>query len=121
MIKLKADHQVIYIDNNLVDKTKVISINKEQGTATLANGVIINREPVKKGYYKRFGKRSEAKAYYYEEGKDYDGNKIYQAYLYKTTIKKTLIPDLIKAIDNKDLIQDQSWFRSIYDNIIKFI
>lgn len=121
MIKLKPEHQVIYIDNNLVDKTKVVSINKEQGTATLANGIVINREPIKKGYYKRTGKRSEAKAYYYEEGKDYEGNKIYQAYLYKVTLKKTLIQDLVKAIDNKDLIHDQSWFSSLYNNLIKFI
>lgn len=121
MIKLKTDHQVIYIDNNLVDKTKVVSINKEQGTATLANGVVINREPIKKGYYKRAGKRSEAKAYYYEDGKDYEGNQIYRAYLNKVTLKRTVIPDLIKAIDSKDLIHDKSWFSSLYDSIIKFI
>jgi len=121
MVKLKTDHQVIYIDNNIVDKTKVVSINKEQGTATLANGIVINREPIKKGYYKRAGKRSEAKAYYYEEGRAYEGNLIYQAYLNKVTLKRTIIPDLIKAINGKDLIQDQSWFRSLYDSIIKFI
>ena len=120
MVKLKTDHQVIYIDNNLFDKTKVISINKEHGTATLANGVVINREPTKKGYYKRAGKRSDAKAYYFEEGKDYEGNHIYQAYINKVTLK-TLIPDLLNAINGKDLIQDQSWYNSLYDTIIKFI
>lgn len=121
MLKLKPDHQIIYLDNNLVDKTKVVSINKEQGTATLANGVVINREPLKKGYYKRAGIRSDAKAFYYEEGKDYEGNRIYQAYLTKATLKRTLIPDLVKVIDEKDLIQDSSWFKALYDGITKFI
>lgn len=121
MIKLKPDHQVIYIDNNLFDKTKVVRINKEQGTATLANGIVINREPVKKGYYKRSGKRSEAKAYYYEEGKDYEGNRIYQAYKSKVDIKKNLIPELIKVLDSKDIITDQSWFMALHDQILKFI
>jgi len=118
MTKLKPEMEVVYVETNLIDKTKVISIDKEKGTAKLANGVVLNREILKKGYFKRAGRRSEAKAYLYEKGSD--GFKIYEAYINKVQLKN-LIPAIKQAIDIKDIISDQGWLKEFRSIIEKYV
>lgn len=118
MTKLKPEMEIVYIESHLVDKTKVISINKENGTAKLANGIVLNREILKKGYFKRAGIRSNARAYIYEEGSE--GYNIYEAYINRIRLK-SLLPTLKKAIETKDLISDQGWLRELRGVIEKFI
>lgn len=120
MTKLKPEMEVVYVEANLIDKTKVVSIDKENGTAKLANGIVLNREILKKGYFKRAGKRSEAKAFYYEEGRQYLGNQIWEAYKCKVQLKN-LVPAIKQAIEEKDLIADQGWLREFRYVIEKFI
>lgn len=110
--------EIVYIESHLVDKTKVISINKENGTAKLANGVVLNREMLKRGYFKRAGIRSNAKAYIYEEGSE--GYNIYEAYINRIRLK-SLLPTLKKAIETKDLVSDQGWLKELRSVIEKFI
>lgn len=119
MTKLKPEMEVVYIEPNLVDKTRVISIDKEKGTAKLANGIVLNREILKKGYFKRAGKRSEAKAYIYEKGSE--GYKIYEAYSNKIKLKLSLLPKLKLEVDNKDIISDKEWFKELTTLIEKYI
>lgn len=118
MTKLKPEMEVVYVDQNLVDKTRVISIDKEKGTARLANGIVLNREILKKGYFKRAGKRSDAKAYLYKEGTE--GYKLYEAYINKVQLK-LLIPSIGQEIDKKDIISDQGWLKEFRSIIEKFI
>ena len=51
MTKLKLEMEVVHVEANLIDKTKVIRVDKENGTAVLANGIVLNREILKKGYF----------------------------------------------------------------------
>lgn len=121
MTKLKPEMEIIYVDSNLVDKTKVVSINKKDGTAKLANGIILNREILKKGYFKRASKRSEAKAFIYDESdNDSKGTKIYKAYICKCQLRN-MIPAIKQSIEDKDLILDEGWLREFRDIIGKFI
>ncbi len=118
MTKLKPEMEIVYVDTNLVDKTKVVKVDKENGTAVLANGVVLNREILKKGYFKRAGKRSDAKAYLYEPGSE--GYKIYEAYINKIQLRN-LIPEIKKEIDKKDIMSDQGWLKEFRSIIEKFI
>lgn len=118
MTKLKPEMEVVYVESNLIDKTKVVSIDKENGTAKLANGIVLNREILKKGYFKRVGKRSEAKAYLYEKGSE--GYKIYEAYINKLQLKN-LIPTIKQAIEDKDIIADHGWLKEFRSIIEKYI
>lgn len=123
MIKLKPEMEVVYVhfasgSITLVDKSKVVSIDKEKGTATLSNGIVLNREILKKGYFKRAGVRSDDRGYLYKDGTE--GSKIYQAYLCKNRLKLSL-PNIKKAIDSKDLIADQGWFIKFNEIIEKYI
>lgn len=118
MTKLKPEMEVVYVENNLVDKTKVVSIDKEKGTAKLFNGIVLNREMLKKGYFKRAGKRSDAKAYLYEEGTE--GYKIYESYINRIQLKN-LIPAIKQSIEDKDLISDHGWLKEFRSVIAKFI
>ena len=118
MTKLKPEMEIVYLEANLVDKTKVVSIDKEKGTAKLANGIVLNREILKKGYFKRSGVRSEAKAYLYEEGSE--GYKIYEAYINKLKLKN-LIPTIKQAIETKNIISDYGWLKEFRTLIEKFV
>lgn len=119
-LKLKPGMEVVYLDLNLIDKTSVVSIDKKNGTARLANGIVLNREVLKKGYFKRSGIRSDAKAYYYKEGEDFTGNRIYEAYKNKIQLKG-LLPMVKKAIEDKDLITDYGWLKEFRSIIERFI
>ena len=105
MTKLKPEMEVVYVETNLIDKTKVVSIDKENGTAKLANGIVLNREILKKGYFKRAGRRSEAKAYLYEPGVQLIN----------------LIPAIKQEIEKKDIMVDQGWLKEFRSIIEKFI
>lgn len=118
MTKLKPEMEVVYVEANLIDKTRVVSIDKENGTAKLANGIVLNREILKKGYFKRVGKRSEAKAYLYEKGSD--GYKIYEAYVNRVQLIN-LIPNIKQGIMEKDVFSDQGWLKEFRSIIEKFI
>ena len=118
MTKLKPEMEVVYVDGNLIDKTKVVSIDKEKGTANLANGIVLNREILKKGYFKRVGKRSDAKAYIYENGSE--GYKLYEAYINRIQLKN-LIPAIKQAIESKDIVSDQGWLKEFRSIIEKYI
>ena len=117
-IKLKPEMEVVYVESNLVDKTKVVSIDKENGTAKLANGIVLNREILKKGYFKRSGIRSDAKAYLYEEGSE--GYKIYEAYVNRVQLLN-LIPAIKQKKTKKDISSDQGWLKEFRSIIEKFI
>ena len=118
MTKLKPEMEVVYVENNLVDKTKVVSIDKGNGTAKLANGIVLNREIIKKGYFKRSGIRSDAKAYLYKEGSE--GYKIYEAYVNRVQLIH-LIPSIKQEIVKKDIFSDQGWLNEFRSIIEKFI
>ena len=127
MTKLKLEMEVVYVEANLIDKTKVIRVDKENGTAVLANGIVLNREILKKGYFKRAGKkgyfkragrRSEAKAYLYEPGSE--GYKIYEAYINRVQLIN-LIPAIKHEIEKKDIMVDQGWLKEFRSIIEKFI
>ena len=118
MTKLKPEMEVVYVETNLIDKTKVVSIDKENGTAKLANGIVLNREILKKGYFKRAGKRSDAKAYLYEKGSE--GYKLYEAYINRIQLKN-LVPAIKQAIEEKDLFADQGWLKEFRQVIEKYI
>ena len=118
MTKLKPEMEVVYVESNLIDKTKVVSIDKEKGTAKLANGIVLNREILKKGYFKRANTRSESRAYLYEEGSD--GYKIYQAYIHKVQLIN-LIPSIKQEIIKKDIFSDQGWIEAFRGIIEKYI
>ena len=118
MTKLKPEMEVVYVTSLLIDKSKVVSIDKKNGTATLANGIVLNREVLKKGYFKRAGTRSEGKAYLYEPGSE--GFKIYEAYINRIQLVN-LIPTIKSEIENKDLITDQGWLKEFRSVIEKFI
>ena len=120
-LKLKTNQEVIYFDGvNILDKTSVIETNKEQGTAKLANGIILQRESTKKGYFKRSGIRSEAKAWLADE--ENEGTKMYQAYLSKCQNRK-LIPILQKVIESKSLQEsrDQAWLIELHKTLKEFL
>lgn len=118
MTKLKLEMEVVYVEANLIDKTKVIRVDKENGTAVLANGIVLNREILKKGYFKRAGRRSEAKAYLYEPGSE--GYKIYEAYINRVQLIN-LIPAIKQEIEKKDIRVDQGWLKEFRSVIEKFI
>lgn len=118
MTKLKPEMEVVYVEANLIDKTKVVSIDKEKGTAKLANGIVLNREILKKGYFKRAGRRSEAKGYLYEPGSE--GYKIYEAYINRVQLIN-LIPAIKQEIEKKDIMVDQGWLKEFRSIIEKFI
>ena len=118
MTKLKPEMEVVYVTKLLIDKSKVVSIDKNNGTAKLANGIILNREVLKKGYFKRAGIRSEDKAYLYEPGSE--GFKIYEAYTNRLQLVN-LIPTIKREIESKDLITDQGWLKEFRSVIEKFI
>ena len=116
-LKLKHNQEVIYFDGvNLVDKTFVIETNKEQGIAKLANGITVQIESTKRGYFKRAGIRSDAKAWLASE--DNDGTKMYKAYIAKSMIKN-LIPNLSKELNNKSIHvgTDQAWLNEMYKTL----
>ena len=118
MTKLKPEMEVVYVTPLLVDKSKVGNIDKKNGTATLANGIVLNREILKKGYFKRAGVRSDDKAYLYEKGSE--GYEIYEAYINKVRLKN-LIPAVKQAIETKDIISDQGWLKEFRSIIEKYI
>lgn len=120
-IKLKPSQEVIYFDGfSILDKTSVIEINKEQGTAKLANGIILQRESTKKGYFKRAGIRSDAKAWLANE--ENEGTKIYQAYLSKCQDRK-LVLSLQKVIECKSIQvnMDQAWLIELHKTLKEFL
>ena len=123
-IKLKVGMEVIYYDGtSIFDRTKVASINKAEGTAKLANGIVLHREPIKKGYYKRYKVRSEARAWLSDEGYAKSVAKaMYEAYVHKALIKK-IIPDLIRRVDSKSPLADQdvAWINELYKTLNEFI
>lgn len=123
-VKLKIGMEVIYYDGtSIFDRTKVVSVNKSDGTAKLANGVVLNREPIKKGYYKRYKVRSEAKAWLSDEGYAKSVAKsMYEAYVHKALIKK-IIPDLIRILDSKSPLVDTdvSWINELYKTVNEFL
>jgi len=118
MTKLKPEMEVVYVTPLLIDKSKVVSIDKENGTATLANGIVLNREILKKGYFKRSGIRSEDKAYIYESGSE--GFKVYEAYINRVQLVN-LIPTIKKEIESKSIMTDQGWLKEFRSVIEKFI
>lgn len=120
MTKLKPDMEVVYVEDYLVDKAKVISIDKEKQTARLSNGIVLNREILKKGYFKRAGIRSEAKAYLYEKGSE--GYDIYQAYVNKNQLR-VLTPNITQAINQKDILSqtDRTWLEEFTNLITKYL
>lgn len=109
--------EVIYTSNNLIDKTRVLSVDKTQGTAKLANGIILNREILKKGYFKRAGIRSDDKAYLYEEGSE--GYRIYESHILKYQLKN-LLPKLQEAVGKKNS-EDYEWLKDLKKIITKYL
>ncbi len=118
--KLKPNMEVIYVERNfsLIDKTEVISIDKSQGTAKLANGVIVNREILKKGYFKRAGMRSsDARIYLYE--KDSEGYNLYQSFLDRNWLK-SFIGVLKGKVENSKVDTDGEWLHNLRKSLTKF-
>lgn len=118
--KLKPGMEVVYTDRNfsLIDKTEVISIDKSNGTAKLRNGILLNREILKKGYFKRAGIRSEARAYLYEKGSE--GYNIYQAFLNKNWLRGA-INGIKKNIENSNITLDGEWLKNLRKSLTKYV
>lgn len=120
-LKLKTNQEVIYWDGDtILDKTSVIETSKGNGTAKLANGITLQRESTKSGYFKRAGIRSGSKAWVADG--DNEGVRMYNAYLSKNKVKK-LLPILSKAIDHKSIYldTDQAWLNEMYKTLKEFL
>ena len=107
-MKLRTEDQVLFWDGStLLELTTVVQVNKEKSQVKLSNGVTLEREPIKKGYFKRAdkSKRDPAKAWKYGEG---DTKKWWEAYLFKrrSHLELNTLDKKISQIGVLDILED---------------
>ena len=116
--RLEIGNEVIYYDGNtLMEMTTVISVDKKEKSATLANNVKVSRYPNKEQYYPRMDakRNSEYRTWTKDFAKD-----IFEAYNAKNRLIR-LIPDLYKYIQRSDFnsISDQQFLIKFNNKINK--
>lgn len=108
-MRLRTDDQVLFWDGStLLEFTKVVLVDKEKSQVKLSNGVYLDREALKKGYFKRADKsnRSKARAWKYEEGGPMEN--LWKAYLFKRKYHTYIngIEVTVDSINLESLVDD---------------
>ena len=114
-LKLKQGDEVIYFDGKtLLDHTKVISINKEEESAKLANQVVVKlKANSKDGTFHRKGNKTLGYAMPLETGQSF-----YEAYKAKKNIAFK-IQGFLEAISKLNVMEDTELINKLNSKVKK--
>lgn len=105
-MKLRTEDQVLFWDGNtLLELVTVVQVDKAKSQVKLSNGVLLEREALKKGYFRRADKTNRApdRAWKYGEG---ETKRWWEAYLFRRRAHLELsnLDKKLSQIGVKDII-----------------